>query len=134
MTIPHKHECNCQRAEFKEWLPHIARDFLWFDIQDVGSYEGSVYGVALYKNKIAIYEDMYGSCPGCGAWGEGGLGEPQSQDEVIELSKMFDTVGSALHYINNKMCKFDEPDINDMTKAIHEVDDYRNMGNESRRI
>jgi len=126
MTIQYKHECNCQRAEFKEWLPHIARDFLWFDIQDVGSYEGSVYGVALYKNKIVIYEDMYGSCSGCGAWGEGDGGEPQSQDEVIELSKMFDTVGSALDYINNEMSKYDEPDINDMTKAIHEADDYRN--------
>lgn len=46
-----------QPCIFSDWLPYIAQDMIWFNVHDVGSYQGSVYGVAIYRGKIGIYED-----------------------------------------------------------------------------
>ena len=113
----------CDAYTFEDWLPHIAPELFWFNIQDVGSYQGSVYGVALYKDQIVIYEDYYGSCSGCGAWGEGG--EPISQDDVLSKSKLFDTKEETLVYIA-KMDKYESPDIDAMNKAIDQALEFKN--------
>lgn len=71
--MEHKHDEDCFRNynySFREYLIHAAPSFLWADVQDVGSYQGRVYGIAWYNKQIALYEDYYGSCSGCGAWGE----------------------------------------------------------------
>lgn len=120
--VKHEHSCDCSRGDFKEWLPHIAQSFFWFDIQDVGSYQGNVYGVAIYNGKIAIYEDYYGSCSGCGAWGEGG--EPQDENAVIALCHLFNDKIEALEYVG-KMDQYYSPDKDSMFLAIHKADDWR---------
>ncbi len=115
-------ECNdkvtCEQYDFKEWLPHIAPDFFWYDIQVVGSYQGNVFGVAKYKGQVAIYEDYYGSCSGCGAWGVGG--EPTSQDEVITKCKFHNTKEETLIHLTT-LDGYDTPDKELMIKAIDEI-------------
>ncbi len=123
--IEHKHGDNCQSYSFEGWLPHVAPDFLWFNIHDVGDYQGRVYGVALYDKKIVVYEDYYGSCSGCGAWGEGG--EPENQKLVIANSTPFELADEAIAYLA-KIDRYEGPNIEDMTKAIREADDFRNKG------
>lgn len=113
----------CDAYNYQDWLPHIAPDFFWFDIQDVGSYQGQVYGVAVYNKQIAIYEDYYGSCSGCGAWGEGG--EPTSQDEVIKLCKFFNTKDEAILYCT-KMDSYEKPDMDIFVKAVQNADTFLN--------
>ena len=108
----------CDSSDYQNWLPHIAPDFFWFDIQDVGSYQGQVYGIAIYNKQIAIYEDYYGSCSGCGAWGEGG--EPESQDAVIQHCKFFETKDEAILY-SAKMDNYEKPDMDKFIKAIQEA-------------
>lgn len=114
--------CDCRAYNFEEWLPHIAKDFFWFNIHTVGSYQGQVFGVALYKNQIAIYEDYYGSCSGCGAWGEGG--EPTSQDEVVSRCKLFDSVVDAVTYLA-KIDSYERPEVDSMVEAIKKAEAYR---------
>lgn len=133
-VIKHSHNCKfvgqnvetnwnaedktCRSYDFKEWVPHIAPDIAWYDIQDAGSYQGSVYGVGLYKKQIVIYEDYYGSCSGCGAWGEGG--EPTSQKEVLDKSKLFKKKEDALKHVAT-LDHWDKPDFDQMFKAIDET-------------
>lgn len=118
-------EGTCEAYTFTEWLPHIAPDFFWFDIQDVGSYQGQVFGVAIHKGQIGIYEDYYGSCSGCGAWGEGG--EPESQDKVVELTKLFDTAEKAKEYVG-LISAYDSPNKQTMYDAIDKADEFRKQG------
>ena len=121
--VKHEETCDCQAYNFEDWLPHIAKDFFWFNIHTVGSYQGRVYGVALYKNQIGIYEDYYGSCSGCGAWGEGG--EPTSQDEVISKCKFFDSVIDAVSYLA-KIDSYERPEVEPMIEAIKKIESFRN--------
>ena len=109
----------CSTFTFQEWLPHIAPDLFWFDIQDVGSYQGSVYGVAKYKKQIVIYEGYYGSCSGCGAWGEGG--EPVSQDEVLKSCTIHDNAKEAIKAIA-KLDHYDNPDKDKMIEAVEHIE------------
>lgn len=120
--IKHEHKAECSRYQFDEWIPHTAPDVLWFNIQDVGSYQGSVYGFGLYKGKLLVYEDYYGSCSGCGAWGEGG--EPESQEEILGRSKLFDTLDEALDYLP-KIDHYDNPDRKVATEALKEIEAFR---------
>jgi len=120
--VKHEHTCDCEAYNYDEWLPHIAQDFFWFNIQDVGSYQGQVFGVAIYKNQFAIYEDYYGSCSGCGAWGEGG--EPESQEKVISLCKFFDDKQKALEYIG-LISAYDSPDKEAMYRVLDKAEEYR---------
>lgn len=113
----------CNKYDYQDWLVHISPDFFWFNIQDVGSCQGQVYGVAVYNKQIAIYEDYYGSCSGCGAWGEGG--EPTSQDEVIKLCKLFDTKEESIVYCA-KMGGCEKPEMGEFTKAIKEASEFLN--------
>lgn len=61
------HRKNCT-SSYNDRLIKLAPDVLWYDLQDVGSYQGTVYGIGEYKGKVIIYTDYYGSCSGCGAW------------------------------------------------------------------
>ena len=97
----HTDKCDswCYHA-FAGWLVSIAPDVLWFDVQDVGTWSGNVYGVGVFRGDILIYEGFYGSRSGCGAWGEGG--EPGSQQEVINNSKLFAGPQLAIEYVTDE--------------------------------
>jgi hypothetical protein len=124
-VIKHEHKGECPLKSwdmgFTEYLIHAAPEILWYNVQDVGSYQGQVYAVGAYKNQIVIYEDYYGSCSYCGAWGEGG--EPSDLTQVLEHSNFFTTKECALNYIKKlkEKEKWDEPDFFEMGNAIDEI-------------
>lgn len=116
-----KHTENCQFSEYyAEFVIKASPDILWYDIQDVGSYQGSIYGVGEYKKQIVIYEDNYGSCSGCGEWTEWGGAQPQNQEEVLNKSKLFATKKEAEQYVL-VMDFYEKPDTERMIKAIEEI-------------
>lgn len=131
ITAEKPHGINCVQKDsygdcyhdYAEWLIGAAPDVLWYDIQEVGSYQGQVFGVGLYKRQVAIYEDYYGSCSGCGAWGEGG--EPTSQEEVLNSCTLFSTKEEALEYVKDQWesdrYRSEYPDLDKMKSAIEEV-------------
>lgn len=117
----HKHEDGCKwSGGFLHYLVEAAPDILWYDVQDVGSYQGSVYGVGEYKGQCLIYTDYYGSCSGCGAWGEGG--EPSDMEEVLGHCEKFDSEKEALKYLAT-LDSYNRPNIAAMQQAIEEVFD-----------
>lgn len=121
--LQHKHDDHCKYGGgFLHYLVEAAPDFLWFDVQDVGDYQGSVYGVALYKGEIGIYEDGYGSCSGCGAWGEGG--EPSNQSDAIARTTFFKDREGAIEYIA-KLDSYNSPDKEKLIQAVKEADKFR---------
>lgn len=121
-TLKHEHtkDCPYNAAAYLHYLVEAAPDFLWFDVQDVGDYQGTVYGVATYQGRIWLYENGYGSCSGCGAWGEGG--EPANQADVIAQSKSFDTVEEAIAVKVESL--WNEPDRERRAAAIREAGDF----------
>ncbi len=96
--MKHAHKHDCEKNYYGEFLCSAAPDFLWYCVQDVGSYQGQVFGIATYKGKVGIYEDYYGSCSGCGAWGEGG--EPEKQQDVIDNATLFNDREAAIAHID----------------------------------
>ena len=105
---------------FAGWLVSIAPDVLWFYVQDVGCWSGNVYGVGVFRGDILIYEGFYGSCSGCGAWGEGG--EPGSQQEVLANSSLFNRPELAIATISDdKFARWGTPDKAAMITAIEET-------------
>ena len=72
----------------------------------------------MYKNQILFYEDYYGSCGGCGAWGEGG--EPESQKIVLEHSHLFKTSEELYIYLAG-LSRTDRPDMVEIKEAIGEI-------------
>lgn len=114
--IQHVHKADCNRNDYLSYLCSNAPDFLWYCVQDVGSYQGQVFGVAVYEGKIAIYENYYGSCSGCGAWGEGG--EPTSQEEIIASSTFFINERDALKYLEKFKEAFEQPQEPEFSVAI----------------
>jgi hypothetical protein len=124
IQVNDRHDSSCESYcshSYSEWLATRAPDVLWFDVQAVGSYQGSVYAVGVMKQQIVVFEGYYGSCSGCGAWGEGG--EPESQEGILANSKLFDTVAEALVYVstlNNSW--YGSPDQEAMAVAITEID------------
>jgi hypothetical protein len=81
----------------KDWLSYLceaAPEVLWFHLCSRGDYQGEVFAVGKYLGKCLVFSDYYGSCSGCGAWGEGG--EPTDLSEVLKSSKLFDKPDDAL--------------------------------------
>ena len=93
-ALEHLHKESCNRGDIKEWVVHVAPDVLWYRVEDVGSYQGSLYGVGSYRRRILLYFDYYGSCGGCGAWGEGG--GPDTQADLLKKSSTFSSVSGAV--------------------------------------
>jgi hypothetical protein len=121
-VIKHVHDDECDYSDgFIHYLVEAAPGVLWFNIQDVGSYQGCVYAVGLFEGKYLIYEDYYGSCSGCGAWGEGG--EPSSLNDVISNSTLFITPEEASDYLG-KIDKYEAPNIQAMRNAINKITEY----------
>lgn len=125
--IEHEHRENCNRHDYTEWLCHVAPDVLWYKIEDWGSYSGQVFGVGEYQGQIIVYKDYYGSCSGCGVWGgfspdEAG-GEPQSQEEVLSNSKLFDDLNEAYDYLkkDDNIYGSLRPDYKGFSVALEEI-------------
>lgn len=115
---PHKHEDTCPMGYYTDYLVEAAPNVLWYNVQDVGSYSGSIYGVGQYKGKALIYEYWYGSCGGCGAWGEGG--EPTNEAEVLSNSHLFESISEAEEYIS-AIEGYEPPDTKKMINAVKEI-------------
>lgn len=117
-AIKHEHNEDCEYGDFIHYLVQAAPSVLWYNVQDVGSYQGSVYAVGKYKNQILIYEDGYGSCSGCGAWGEGG--EPENEEDILNRSNLFSDKELAIKYIE-QINGYEPPDKNEMIKAVKSI-------------
>lgn len=117
----HTESCDkwCSHS-YAGWLVSVAPDVLWFDVQDVGYYSGTVYGVGRLKKDILLFQDGYGSCSGCGAWGEGG--EPCDMEDVLAHSELFQTPEFALEHVEKEwMHSYEKPDQEVVTNAINEA-------------
>jgi hypothetical protein len=109
---------------YSAWLIHRAPDILWYDVQDIGLYQGNVYAVGRYRGKIVLYRGYYGSCSGCGGWGEGG--EPEDQEAVLKSSTLVADEAEAMAVLLDPNSDWhdtygDSPDFEKVRAAIHEV-------------
>lgn len=105
---------------YKNYLIDAAPDILWYYVEAPGSYSGQVFGVGKYKNQVLLYEDYYGSCSYCGAWGEGG--EPKDLAEILSKSTQVTTLVAAANYITNSWGdKYDKPNFEQIYKAVEDI-------------
>lgn len=72
------------QMDYKDFLIDASPEILWFYVYAQGDYQGNVDAIGVYKNLIVFFSGYYGSCSGCGAWGEGG--EPTDLLEVFDNS------------------------------------------------
>lgn len=87
-----------------DWIKSITPDILWYYLDDIQDYQGDVVGVGVKDSKPLFFVAGYGSCSGCGEWGgwseEDDVGaEPRDQEEVIKLTKSFNTVEEASQFL-----------------------------------
>lgn len=89
-------DCPCGDV-YAHYLWMAAPEIKWYYVEDVGSYQGIVYAIGKYKSKIFVMKDYYGSCSGCGAWGEGG--EPETLKDVLGHGELFTNKKKALDFV-----------------------------------
>lgn len=89
---------DCCGDVFEHFLSLVAPEIVWKYIEDVGSYQGTVFAIGAYDGQIFVMKDYYGSCSGCGAWGEGG--EPVSLEDVLGNGELFSSAEEALNFVN----------------------------------
>jgi len=82
---------------FQDFLIDATPEILWFWCDSDDDYQGQVYALGYWKNNIVWFSGYYGSCSGCGAWGEGG--EPTNLDEVLADSAVFRSTTLATQFI-----------------------------------
>ena len=73
-----------------------APEISWYHVEDVGSYQGTVFAIGKYQKKWFVMQDYYGSCSGCGAWGEGG--EPEKLKDVLSHGELFEKKKDAFNF------------------------------------
>ena len=88
--------CPCGDT-YAHYLWMAAPEIDWYHVEDVGSYQGTVYALGKYKDKLFVMKDYYGSCSGCGAWGEGG--EPEKLKDVLGHGELFKSKKEALNFV-----------------------------------
>lgn len=103
----HVHDGKLIENYYTRMLISVCPEIVWAFVEDVGDYQGNVFGTALYlKKKCGLFfSGSYGSCSGCGAWGEGG--EPTTQSEVLSLCTEFRTLKGAAMAIEKET--YDRP-------------------------
>ena len=89
-------DCPCKDM-FAHYLWMAAPEIKLIHVEDVGSYQGTVFAIGRYKNKWFIMKDYYGSCSGCGAWGEGG--ELESLKSVLNNGELFTSKQKAYEFV-----------------------------------
>ena len=89
-------KCPCGDI-YAHYLWMAAPEIEWYYVEDVGGYQGEVYALAKYEGKIFIMHDYYGSCSGCGAWGEGG--EPEKLKDVLGNGELFEEKKDAINFV-----------------------------------
>jgi len=88
-------KCPCKN-KYAHYLWKAAPEIDWYYVEDVGSYQGTVYAVGKYQKQWFVMKDYYGSCSVCGAWGEGG--EPEDLKGVLSNGELFSTKKEALKF------------------------------------
>lgn len=94
-TLNHGHKVTGE----EDWLTYLAEaapEVLWFHLVSDGRWQGTVHAIGKYQGKCLIFDGYYGSCSGCGAWGEGG--EPTTLQEVLDSSQLFDDREKAIEH------------------------------------
>ena len=95
---------NCPCADiYAHYLFMAAPEISWYYVEDVGSYQGTVYAIGKYKKQWFVMKDYYGSCSGCGAWGEGG--EPETLKDILENGELFKSKKQALDFVTRVWAK-----------------------------
>lgn len=108
-------KCPC-RDMYAHYLWMAAPEIKWIYVEDVGSYQGTVYALGKYQGKWFVMKDYYGSCSGCGAWGEGG--EPESLKDVLANGELFKTKTQALKFVNKVWINDYEPPTKDFISLL----------------
>lgn len=88
-------DCLCGDV-YAHYLWIAAPEIKWLYVEDVGDYQGVVFAIGKYQRKWFIMQDYYGSCSGCGAWGEGG--EPEKLEDVLSHGELFTTKKATLNF------------------------------------
>lgn len=88
-------KCPCGDI-YAHYLWQAAPEINWYYVEEVGSYQGDVYALGKYKGKLFVMHDYYGSCSGCGAWGEGG--EPEKLKDVLGNGELFTSKKKAVAF------------------------------------
>ncbi len=117
--LKHEHDTSCEYGSMLHYLVEAHPQVLWYSVQDVGSYQGSVYAIGTIGNEVILYRDYYGSCSGCGAWGEGG--EPESVEDVMKRSTVVKNIEEAEKLIRSDDWKYDSPDSEELIKKAKEA-------------
>lgn len=88
--------CPCGNR-YAHYLWMAAPEIKWIYVEDIGSYQGTVYAIGKYQRQWFVMRDYYGSCSGCGAWGEGG--QPSTLDEVLSHGELFLNRKQAIEFV-----------------------------------
>ena len=99
--------------DFADYLREASPEILWTKVDSAGDYQGEVCAVGVYLDGIIIYKGYYGSCSGCGAWGEGG--EPTSLEEVKASSILYWAKEDAIQAVK---------DWQGMREGVQKADEY----------
>lgn len=90
------------KESYQSELPDADREFIqlaWPELvitwcANVGDYQGTNYVVGYVGDKVLACGYGYGSCSGCGAWGEGG--EPTKPEDLIDSGVFGKTLDETL--------------------------------------
>lgn len=118
-----------------DYLIAASPDILWFWEEWTGSYQGSVYalGIDTVEKKLVAFRGYYGSCSGCGAWGEGG--EPTCKQDIIGQSNVFDTIDELDKFLFKHRSSddydywfghYEPPLVADVQEAFNRIKEYVN--------
>ena len=111
MSIKHdsdEYKCSCGDT-FRHHLEVAAPEIEFLHVEDVGSYQGSVFAIGKYNGQVFVMHDYYGSCSGCGAWGEGG--EPTNLQDVLENGELFERPADAITFAAKTYGDYGSPEI-----------------------
>lgn len=73
-------------------------NILW--LCNVGDYQGTNYVIGYVDGKVLACGYGYGSCSGCGAWGEGG--EPTKPEDLIDAGVFGKTLEETLAWADKE--------------------------------
>ena len=96
--------CPCHDT-YAHYLFMAAPQIKWVYVETVGDYQGTVYAIGKYKRQWFVMKDYYGSCSGCGAWGEGG--QPENLKSVLGNGELFSHKKDALKFIKQSWANKD---------------------------
>ena len=96
------YHCEMNEADDEQYVRKAWPDLNILRIYNVGYYQGTVYVIGYTDNTVLAGGYGYGSCSGCGAWGEGG--EPASPNDLIDSGVFGKTLEETLKWLADEPC------------------------------